>query len=444
MKPLRSLVLRILALASLIAVLAGSAVTQHATHAAGSITLTFWESTNPQEQAFTKPAVQQWNKQHSDIQIKLQDIPAGNSTEEVYAAAIAAHKTPDITNNLLPAVVPQYSSEGGLYQMDKLPDFISYMTARMPKGTLDQFKSGDGHYYQIPWKANPVMFIYRTDLFKKAGITSFPRTYSQFLAALQALKNKTNVNPIFPTIDTTWWQRFFDFYPFYLAQSGGTMLLNSKANGAIFQDHGAAQVMTFWRQIFAQQLTPKSSATADKWAVNKEAMYLAGPWGPNGEIYQHNAGNIPWGVAPIPVPDSMAKSAPAYPYTYSDPKNITIFASTKYPQQAWQFIKYYINAQNDAKLLQTTWEFPYRAQLIANPTKYSPALFTKYPQLAQFAKQLPHTSGLDNSPKFQQVFDNVSQAWGSAVINGSKSPQAAVKSAASAVDGVVAGGNNSP
>jgi multiple sugar transport system substrate-binding protein len=106
--------------------------------AASPVTLTFWQSNNPQEARFTKALVDRWNKAHRDIQIKLQYIPAGKSTEEVLAAAIAAHKTPDITNNLLPAVVPQYSGQGGLYQLDKLPDCVSYVKARMPQRMLER------------------------------------------------------------------------------------------------------------------------------------------------------------------------------------------------------------------------------------------------------------------------------------------------------------------
>src|SRR5947209_1506697 len=73
----------------------------------GAVTLTFWQSTNAQESAFTTKLVHEWNATHGDIYIKLQYIPVGTSTEEVYDAAVAAHKTPDITNNLLPAIVPQ-------------------------------------------------------------------------------------------------------------------------------------------------------------------------------------------------------------------------------------------------------------------------------------------------------------------------------------------------
>ncbi len=405
--------------------------------APGSVTITFWQSTNPQESAFTQLLVNSWNKTHRDIYINLQYIPAGTSTEEVFDAAVAAHRTPDITNNLLPAVVPQYASEGGLYELDKLPDFVSYMTARMPTGTLQQFKSNDGHYYQVPWKANPVMIIYRPDLLKKAGIPSFPRTYSAFITALKAIKSKTGVNPLFPDTDPTWSQRFFDFYPFYLAQAGGTTLLNKDATKAIFQEHNAARVLDLWRQIFNDGLAPKSTSTADKWSVGHQAMMIAGPWGPNGEIFQHNAGKIPWAVAPIPVPDSMA--APAYPYTFSDPKNITIFGTCTHPRQAWQFVKWYINSANDAAFLQATWEFPFRKALVANPTGYS-TLFRQYPQLIQFAKQLPHIRGLDDTPSFVQVLDAVSSAWEAASVNNSGSPRAAIQRAAHNVDDIVKAG----
>jgi len=68
----------------------------------------------------------------------------------------------------------------------------------MPKGMLEQYRSSDGHYYQVPWKGNPVMLVYRPDLLKKAGIASFPRTYGSFLKALQAIKSQTGVTPTRP------------------------------------------------------------------------------------------------------------------------------------------------------------------------------------------------------------------------------------------------------
>ncbi len=404
---------------------------------AGAVTITFWQSTNAQESAFTTTLVHQWNAAHKNIYVNLQYIPVGTSTEEVFDAAVAAHKTPDITNNLLPAIVPQLASEGGLYPLDTLPDFISYMQARMPTGSLQQFRSLDGHYYQVPWKANPVMIIYRPDVLKRAGLRSFPRTYRAFISALKAIKAKTGMTPIFPTIDPTWYQRLFDFYPFYLAQSGGVTLLNASATKTVFQDKNAARVLSLWREIYADGLAPKSASAADKWRPGLEAMYIAGPWGPAFEVLSNDARKIPWAVAPIPVPDGM--TAPAYPYTYSDPKNITIFRTSKHPAQAWEFIKWYINQRNDEAFLRATWEFPYRKALVDDPLHFS-TLFQQYPQLIQFARQLPHMTSLDNSPNFIQIFDTLSSAWENAVVNGTAGPQTAVTAAARTINGLAQNG----
>jgi hypothetical protein len=58
----------------------------------------------------------------------------------------------------------------------------------------------------------------------------------------------------------------------------------------------------------------------------------------------------------------------------------------------------------------------------------------------QFAKQLAHVRGLDDSPRFTRIFQAVSDAWASAVVNGSKSTQSAVQDAAVQVSSIVQSG----
>jgi ABC-type glycerol-3-phosphate transport system substrate-binding protein len=51
-------------------------------------------------------------------------------------------------------------------------------------------------------------------------------------------------------------------------------------------------------------------------------------------------------------------------------------------------------------------------------------------------------AGLDDTPNFVQMFTAISDAWESAVVNQSKSPDAAVKDAAKKIDSIV--GNAGP
>jgi multiple sugar transport system substrate-binding protein len=140
--------------------------------AAGSTTtgpIKIWYSNNPQEVAWGKQAVAAWNAAHSDQTITAEEIPAGKSSEEVIGAAITAGTEPCLIYNTSPAAVPQFQKQGGLVDLNSLSDGASYIEGRT--GDLaKQYQSSDGHYYQLPWKSNPVMIFFNKKIFTKAGI----------------------------------------------------------------------------------------------------------------------------------------------------------------------------------------------------------------------------------------------------------------------------------
>ena len=51
----------------------------------------------------------------------------------------------------------RFVAAGGLYRMDRLSDFIPFMEERLPQDIMEQHRSPDGHFYQVPWKGNPIM-----------------------------------------------------------------------------------------------------------------------------------------------------------------------------------------------------------------------------------------------------------------------------------------------
>ena len=66
----------------------------------GVIRLTYWSSQNPQERAVAKLLVEQWNRENPGIQVIVQPLPAGQSSEEVLLASIVAKTTPDVCSNV--------------------------------------------------------------------------------------------------------------------------------------------------------------------------------------------------------------------------------------------------------------------------------------------------------------------------------------------------------
>ena len=61
--------------------------------AAGPVTLTYWPAANPPEVKLATLLADHWNREHPDVRVRVQPLPAGRSTEEVLLAAIVATLT---------------------------------------------------------------------------------------------------------------------------------------------------------------------------------------------------------------------------------------------------------------------------------------------------------------------------------------------------------------
>src|SRR4051812_49435384 len=145
----------------------GGSSDSKATSASGPIKV--WLSNNPEEIAWGKAMVKDWNAAHKDQKVTAQEIPAGKTSEEGIGAAITAGNAPCLVFNTSPAAIPQFQKQGGLVALDDFKGGKGYVESRSGD-QAEQYQSPDGKYYQIPWKQNPVMVFYNKALFKKAGL----------------------------------------------------------------------------------------------------------------------------------------------------------------------------------------------------------------------------------------------------------------------------------
>src|ERR1039457_7271489 len=306
-----------------------------ATGARGPITI--WYSNNAQEVAWGEQVVASWTKSHPGQQVSGQQIPSGQSSEEVIGAAITAGSEPCLIYNTSPASVPDFEKQGGLVPLNDFPGGASYVEAR--SGPLaSAYKSPDGKYFQLPWKSNPVMFFYNKKEFAKAGIstTSPPlSTYSEFLAtAKKVVSSGAAKYAIYPAPTSEFYQSWYDFYPMFAAESGGKELVeNGKAT---FDSTAGKAVAAFWQQLYAENLAGKGTYTNDPFAAGTAAMAVVGPWAI--ATYQ---GKVDWGV--VPVPTTTGSHGDQVP-TFSDAKNISMYASCKNRGTAWSFLKFSTSA----------------------------------------------------------------------------------------------------
>jgi multiple sugar transport system substrate-binding protein len=324
--------------------------------------------------------------------------------------------------------VPQFQKQGGLVPLENFPGAVDYLKARSG-ATLDQYASADGKHYQIPWKSNPVMIFYNKDLLKKAGVdpNNPPlSTYSDFLATSRKIvKSGAAPSAIAPSPTGEFFQPWFDFYPLYAAESGGKQLV---ADGkATFDDTAGQNVANVWGTLYKEGLAPKEKYNGDSFADKKAAMAIVGPWAI--PVYK----DINWGVAPVPTSSGMSADQI---HTFSDAKNIAIYAACKNQGTAWGLAKFATSKEQDGKLLEATGQMPLRTDVAGA----YPAYFSAHAAYKTFGAQASRTVEVPNVTGSIEIWQAFRDDWSKSVIFG-KAPVAGSLTAAAQKATELAGQN---
>jgi len=385
-----------------------------------------WYSNNKEEVAWGKAMVAGWNAAHPKEKVTAQEIPAGKTSEETIGAAITAGNAPCLILNTAPAAVPQFEKQGGLVALDTFPGAKAYIEGRT--GTrAAQYKSPDGKYYQLPWKSNPVMIFYNKKLFAKAGISTVKpplATYDEFLStARKVVKSGAAPFAIFPAPSGEFFQSWFDYYPLFIAESGGKQLV--EGGKAQFTSPEGIKVAQFWKTLYDEKLASRELYNGDSFGDAKAAMAIVGPWAI--AVY---GGKVQWGV--VPVPTSTGKPA-ADIKTFSDAKNIAMYAACKNRFTAWDVMKFATSQAEDGKLLEMTGQMPLRENL---PTTYA-AYFTAHPDYKTFAAQAAGTVEVPNVSNSVSMWQTFRDAYSQSVIFGKKDVKQTLDGAAIKIDSLV-------
>ncbi|MEP6989371.1 MAG: extracellular solute-binding protein, partial [bacterium] len=325
--------------------------------------------------------------------------------------------TPDVCSNVSSALLSRLVRANGVVRMDNLAPTAARLAERTTTAMLAPLRLPDGGIYSFPWKTNPEMLLYNVDLLAAAGIAP-PRNHTELLNAFRRLAKDTDGDgrldrwAMWAPLKTTWFERFYDFYPLYLASSGGRTLVS---NGKVVFDNAAAvSAIAVLRAGFAQGLLPKANFALgrDPFMDGTVAMKIIGPWFLK-ELDAAKPAGLRYAVAPIPPADGLS---PANAYAFADLRSIAIFSTTTHPDAAARFVAYLTSPEADRLLIEEASQLPYRRGLAGDPRFAAP--FAASPVLAGYARMVEHTRDIDLDPDIVEIFDLLSEAYEAAGIYG--------------------------
>ncbi|MFK0239710.1 extracellular solute-binding protein [Microbacterium sp. NPDC090281] len=388
----------------------------------GTGPISIWLSNNEQELAWGTAVVKAWNDEHPNEKVKAQEIPAGSSSEEAITAAITAGTAPCLVYNVAPAAVSGWVKQGGLVDLSKIDGGSDYITER--GGEVDAYAS-DGSFYQLPWKSNPVMVMYNKALFQAAGIDPEDpqmNTYDAFLEGSRAIVASGVQSAIWPAPTSEFYQPWFDFYPLYLAETDGTMLVED--GKSTFDSDAGRTVSEFWKTFYDEKLSPNEASTDDAMSAGTTAMQLAGPW-----AIPSYADTVDVGFMPVPTSDGRET-----PTTFADSKSVSMFTACKNQGTAWEFLKFSTSEDSDGQLLEATGQMPMRTGLTDTYGDY----FAANPNYVAFAEQAEKTADVPSIPNSVEAWQAFRDEYSSAVIFDKESIDDFLGNAAKKIDALVA------
>ncbi|MDQ1513376.1 MAG: multiple sugar transport system substrate-binding protein [Microbacteriaceae bacterium] len=302
-----------------------------------------------------------FEKKYPAIKVKVQNV--GNGTTEftkIRTALKSGKGAPDV-------VQLSTSFVSSFVATDSLMDLTPYGAADLESDYLPSMwnqVASNGHIYAVPQDWGPVGTLYRKDLFAKAGISQFPKTWDDFASAAAKLKAKTgayitNFAPdpeiqVLPIIEQTGTEPFG-----YDGKKTVTIAVNNPE---------AKKALSYWQKLIQKDLVSVDPDFTDQWyhglASGKYATWLSAAWGPlflqgtaKGTSGKWRADFIPqWDSGKVVSPDAGGSSN-------------AVLKGTKNPIAAYELTKWINNDKSSTTLFATQESlFPTAKNVLSDAT----------------------------------------------------------------------------
>ena len=323
-------------------VLCAGSASARPTQSSGPTKLTIWVGWSAGHELIEfKKIIAEYDKKRPNVTVNV----VGGINDDKIISALRAGNAPDVVSSFQSNNVGVYCPSGGWI------DLNPYL--KRDKIDVNQFPAGPRYYtaYKgircaLPLLADTYGLYYNKDLFKQAGLTAPPKTFSELVADAKKLTKK---NP-----DGSFKVMGYDPNAlFYHGGAGigtyGTLIgatyFDKAGKSNLARDPGWTRLLTWQKGLIDfygyKNLVKWQTGAGDEFAAShpfengKLAMMLDGEW--RVAFIQHEHPNLNYATAPMPVDDAHPE---LYGSGYVNGTIIGMPKTGKHRDEAWDLVKY--------------------------------------------------------------------------------------------------------
>ncbi|GHH43467.1 ABC transporter substrate-binding protein [Streptomyces candidus] len=309
--------------------------------ASGKVTLDYWSWVPGMQKA-----VDLWNSQNPDVQVKLKSTPAGNvGTYQNLSNALKAAKAPDLSQIEYDSLA-SFRLKGGLKDIaqcagipDAAPKFADWTWSQVDFGA-----GGKDGVWAVPQDTGPMALYYRKDVFDKLGLAA-PTTWEEYEAAarkIQAAKKGQYITH-FSQTDPNWFTGL-------LWQNKAPMFEREGDRWKVTVDRPESRkVADYWQKLIDDKLVATdlqgfSPALYKAWNDGEVVTWISAAWGYSTIRDNAKSTSGKWAVAPMPQWEKGGQQAGNW-----GGSTTAVLTGSKYPAEAAKFALW---LNTDAKALE--------------------------------------------------------------------------------------------
>ena len=317
------------------------------------------------------------------VKVQVTAIP-WDAAHDKFTTAITANKTPDVA-----MVGTTWMGEfAGMGALDPTPGEVD-KTAFFEGA--QKTTEVDGTSYGVPWYVETRLVYYRTDLAKKAGVTTPPTDWAGLKSMAKAMQDKAGAKYGIglQAGGTGSWQSVMPF-----AWSAGADLTKDGGKAYNFDSPEMFKAAQYYQSFFTDGISDKAApatpTTEPDFASGKVPMFISGPWMMSAVEKAGGAGfKDKYDVMQIPADQTSS--------SFVGGSNLVVFKNTKNRDSSWKLVNWLSDPKTQVKWYGMSTDLP-----SVKSAWQDPAL-TGDSKLAVFGKQLETAQAPPSFPTWEQV-----------------------------------------